>query len=70
MGDPKLILLDEPSTGLDPKSKRGLWSAISARKKNASLILTTHSMEEAEALCNRIVRDHLRSGMSDAHCAR
>ena len=80
MGDPKLILLDEPSTyahpsptgaatvtdlnillfaqhrGLDPKSKRALWSAISARKKQSALILTTHSMEEAEALCNRIVR--------------
>lgn len=55
MGDPKLILLDEPSTGLDPKSKRALWSAISARKKQSALILTTHSMEEAEALCNRIV---------------
>lgn len=56
MGDPKLILLDEPSTGLDPKSKRALWSAISSRKKQSAVILTTHSMEEAEALCNRIVR--------------
>jgi len=55
MGKPKLILLDEPSTGLDPKSKRSLWAAISSRKRNASLILTTHSMEEAEALCNRII---------------
>jgi ABC-type multidrug transport system ATPase subunit len=42
-------------SGLDPKSKRALWAAISEKKKTASLILTTHSMEEAEALCTRMV---------------
>lgn len=56
MGWPKLVLLDEPSTGLDPSSKRFLWDTIQAAfsGKKRSAILTTHYMEEADALCSRI----------------
>ncbi|EFC44376.1 predicted protein, partial [Naegleria gruberi] len=54
VGDPNVILLDEPTTGLDPLSKRHLWDIILAQKKNRTIILTTHSMEEADVLCDRI----------------
>lgn len=54
IGDPKVLLIDEPSTGLDPVSKRkGMWKLISEIARDRSVILTTHSMEEAEALCTR-----------------
>jgi len=56
MGNPQVVLLDEPSTGMDPKTKRFMWDTIgkafSGTKRGA--ILTTHYMEEADALCNRI----------------
>nr|XP_049698966.1 cholesterol transporter ABCA5 [Helicoverpa armigera] len=55
VGSPRVVLLDEPSTGMDPRSKRFLWDTILASfqgKKGA--ILTTHSMEEADALCSRV----------------
>lgn len=55
VGNPRIVLLDEPSTGMDPRSKRFLWDTILASfqgKKGA--ILTTHSMEEADALCSRV----------------
>merc|ERR1719331_584160 len=56
MGDPSIVYMDEPSTGLDPASKHGLWDVISAAKKNGkrSMVLTTHSMEEADVLCDRL----------------
>ncbi|XP_043691356.1 ABC transporter A family member 7-like [Telopea speciosissima] len=54
LGNPKVIFLDEPSTGLDPASRDFLWKAIKNAKQGKAMILTTHSMEEAEALCNRI----------------
>eukprot|EP00163_Fabomonas_tropica_P016008 TRINITY_DN28902_c0_g1_i1.p1 TRINITY_DN28902_c0_g1~~TRINITY_DN28902_c0_g1_i1.p1 ORF type:complete len:600 (+),score=117.07 TRINITY_DN28902_c0_g1_i1:1-1800(+) len=54
MGTPDILFLDEPSTGLDPKSRRVLWDAIHAYKSGRSIILTTHTMEEADALCSRI----------------
>ncbi|XP_059141165.1 cholesterol transporter ABCA5-like [Physella acuta] len=56
LGSPQLVLLDEPSTGLDPQSKRFLWNTISADFKNTNrgAILTTHYMEEADALCGRV----------------
>ncbi|XP_071532999.1 cholesterol transporter ABCA5-like [Panulirus ornatus] len=55
IGSPQVVLLDEPSTGMDPKSKRFLWNSILASfKGQRSAILTTHSMEEADALCSRI----------------
>lgn len=53
-GNPPIIFLDEPSTGMDPKSRRGLWDLISSTMAGRSVILTTHSMEECEALCQRI----------------
>ncbi|XP_022180938.1 ATP-binding cassette sub-family A member 5-like isoform X1 [Myzus persicae] len=55
IGNPKLVLLDEPSTGMDPRSKRYLWDAIiSSFQGSKGAILTTHSMEEADALCSRV----------------
>ncbi len=58
--DPKLVLLDEPTTGLDPQSRRQLWERIEGmRDKGHGILLTTHSMEEAEAICDRIaIIDH------------
>lgn len=55
MGDPPLVMLDEPSTGMDPQSKRNLWDMMTESiNGQRSAILTTHSMEEADALCDRI----------------
>jgi len=54
MGDPMILLMDEPSTGLDPASRRQLWDLINKQKKKCVLILTSHSMEEADALCDRV----------------
>lgn len=57
MGAPPLIFLDEPSTGVDPAARRLMWnviSAVSTTRRECSVILTTHNMEEAEALCSRI----------------
>lgn len=58
--DPRLVLMDEPTTGLDPQSRRQLWERIEAmRNKGNGILLTTHSMEEAEAVCDRIaIIDH------------
>ncbi|MFN5761316.1 MAG: ABC transporter ATP-binding protein [Sphingobacteriales bacterium] len=53
--DPKIIFLDEPSTGLDPQARRNLWDLIqNIRKKGTTVVLTTHYMEEAEYLCDRV----------------
>ena len=58
--DPVLVLMDEPTTGLDPQSRRQLWERIEGmRDKGHGILLTTHSMEEAEAVCDRIaIMDH------------
>jgi ABC-2 type transport system ATP-binding protein len=58
--EPRLVLLDEPTTGLDPQSRRQLWERMeSLRNQGHGLLLTTHSMEEAEAVCDRIaIIDH------------
>jgi len=60
--EPKLVLLDEPTSGLDPQSRRQLWERMeNMREKGHSVLLTTHSMEEAEAVCDRIaIIDHGR----------
>mmetsp|Transcript_5689 Transcript_5689/g.9775 ORF Transcript_5689/g.9775 Transcript_5689/m.9775 type:complete len:138 (+) Transcript_5689:2393-2806(+) len=54
VSDPRVIYLDEPTTGLDPENRRQIWNIISSIKGKTSIILTTHSMEEADVLCNRI----------------
>jgi len=57
IGGPQLIFLDEPSTGMDPVARRFMWEVItriSTERAESSIILTTHSMEECEALCTRI----------------
>lgn len=54
IGEPKIVFLDEPSTGMDPSSRRKLWSVIAELSKRAGVVLTTHSMDEAEALGSRI----------------
>ncbi|KAL7012162.1 hypothetical protein ACKWTF_014662 [Chironomus riparius] len=55
LGSPKIVLLDEPSTGMDPKSKRFLWDTILASFQGSrGAILTTHAMEEADALCSKV----------------
>lgn len=58
--NPSLVLLDEPTSGLDPQSRRQLWERMEVmREKGHAVILTTHSMEEAEAVCDRIaIIDH------------
>jgi ABC-2 type transport system ATP-binding protein len=66
--NPPLVLMDEPTTGLDPQSRRQLWARIEAmRDKGHGILLTTHSMEEAEAICDRIaIIDHGRIIATDA----
>ncbi len=55
INDPKIIFLDEPTTGLDPQARRNLWDLIkSIRAKGTTVIITTHYMDEAEVLCDRI----------------
>ncbi|MCB0288588.1 MAG: ABC transporter ATP-binding protein, partial [Calditrichaeota bacterium] len=62
VNDPLIIFLDEPTTGLDPQARRNLWDIIlKMRSADKSIILTTHYMEEAERLCDRIaIMDHGR----------
>ncbi|XP_022159341.1 ABC transporter A family member 7-like [Momordica charantia] len=54
IGDPKVVYMDEPSTGLDPASRNSLWNVVKRAKRDRAIILTTHSMEEAEVLCDRL----------------
>jgi len=55
VGDPELLFLDEPTTGLDPRARKSLWSIVEKyREQGRSVLLTTHYMEEAAALCDRI----------------
>src|SRR5689334_21320323 len=63
VGDPELLFLDEPTTGLDPQSRRQLWELIEGFKSDGrSILLTTHYMDEAERLCDRVaIVDHGRT---------
>ena len=54
VGNPRIIFLDEPTTGLDPENRRQLWDILVNCKKNKAMFLTTHSMEEADVICTRI----------------
>ncbi|XP_068649278.1 ABC transporter A family member 8-like [Aristolochia californica] len=54
IGNPRVVYMDEPSSGLDPASRKNLWKVVKQAKKGKAIILTTHSMEEAEILCDRI----------------
>jgi ABC-2 type transport system ATP-binding protein len=55
VNDPEVLFLDEPTTGLDPQARRNVWSIITnLRKRGKTIILTTHYMEEAEQLCQRV----------------
>jgi len=55
INDPKIIFLDEPTTGLDPQARRNLWELIKKIKaKGTTIMLTTHYMDEAEVLCDRV----------------
>ena len=53
--DPQILFLDEPTTGLDPQAKRALWDYFLSLKGKRTILLTTHNMEEAEFLCDRII---------------
>jgi len=53
-GESKIILLDEPSSGMDPTSRREMWELIKAYKKDKIIIITTHYMDEADELGDRI----------------
>ena len=55
IGGPKILFLDEPTLGLDVLARRQLWREIEALKKDTTIILTTHYMEEAQVLADRIV---------------
>ena len=55
VNEPKVLFLDEPTTGLDPQAKRNIWELIQELNYNGmTIVLTTHNMEEAESLCHRI----------------
>jgi lipooligosaccharide transport system ATP-binding protein len=55
VNDPEILILDEPTTGLDPHSRRAVWDKLNHLKaRNTTLLLTTHYMEEAEKLCDRV----------------
>jgi len=54
VGNSLITFLDEPTTGLDPASRRHIWTIIARGKTNRAIVLTTHSMDEAETLCNSI----------------
>nr|WP_042178191.1 ABC transporter ATP-binding protein [Kibdelosporangium sp. MJ126-NF4]CEL13038.1 ABC transporter ATP-binding protein [Kibdelosporangium sp. MJ126-NF4]CTQ98724.1 ABC transporter ATP-binding protein [Kibdelosporangium sp. MJ126-NF4] len=79
INDPAVVLLDEPTTGLDPQARHLVWERLfQLKKRGVTLVLTTHYMEEAEQLCDRlvimdagrIVAQGTPRSLIDAHCAK
>ena len=79
VNDPELVVLDEPSTGLDPQARQHIWQKLRAlQRQGRTLVITTHYMEEAERLCDRLaIMDHGRvvacdspSALTRAHLER
>ena len=74
LGDPKVIFLDEPTTGMDPKIRRNIWNLILRKKQDRVTIMTTHSMEEADILGDNIVImangaiKYERNNIGDLYC--
>ena len=54
VGDSAIVMLDEPTSGMDPQARRSTWDLLQAEKKNRTILLTTHFMEEADILGDRI----------------
>ena len=54
IGQPKIVFIDEASTGVDPAARRTMWQAIRHEGKNSAVILTSHAMEEVEAISSKI----------------
>jgi len=54
VSDPQVVFLDEPTIGLDPQARRGMWEYIAGLKGNTTIVLTTHYLEEADALADRV----------------
>jgi len=54
IGKPPLILLDEPSAGMDPEARRLMWKVVASLQKECAVVFTTHDMEEAEALSTKL----------------
>ena len=55
LGDKSVVFLDEPTTGMDPMNRKHVWSMIEKLKVNKAVVLTTHAMEEADALARRLI---------------
>ena len=54
IGNPRVVVLDEPSTGMDPIARRRMWNVVASQTSRSCVVLTSHSMEECEALCTRV----------------
>jgi len=79
VNDPQVLLLDEPTTGLDPQARHALWDRLfRLKRQGVTLVLTTHYMDEAEQLCDRlvvmdggrIVAEGSPRELVDRHCSR
>ena len=66
IGSPRFVVLDEPTAGMDPESRRAIWEVIGKARENRSILLTTHFMDEADALADRIAIIAKRPGEPDS----